>query len=266
MKNIKISIITPSYNQAEYLECTIKSVLEQNYPNLEYIIIDGGSTDGSLDIIKKYESHLAYWVSEPDNGQAHAINKGLKRASGDWLGWQNSDDLYYPDTFKGLAEIISKNIHADLIVGNMMLVDSNGNNIRDIKYVQPTYNSLRAEGMVLANQSSFWSRSVHSKIGWLNEELQYSFDYEWFLRLLYVSKAVCSNEMWGAFRLHGSAKTALNKELFGKENKKILGVNNMSPLDIRFFKLRRLILLFIQGDFSYVLRGMFQRCFSKGDH
>jgi glycosyltransferase involved in cell wall biosynthesis len=104
-KQIKFSIVTPSYNQGQYLEKAILSVIEQDYPNLEYIIIDGGSTDNSLEIIKKYEKHLAYWVSEKDRGQSHAINKGFERASGDLFGWLNSDDYFAPDALKTVAEV-----------------------------------------------------------------------------------------------------------------------------------------------------------------
>lgn len=103
----KISIVTPSFNQAEFLEATIQSILSQNYPNLEYIIIDGGSTDYSLEIIQKYESHLHFWCSEPDDGQYHAIHKGFTHATGDILGWLNSDDLYYPWTLRTVASVMS---------------------------------------------------------------------------------------------------------------------------------------------------------------
>ena len=119
----RISVITPSFNQGNFLEWTIQSVINQGYPNLEYIIIDGGSNDNSINIIKQYESYLAYWISEPDNGQTEAINKGLRRATGDWVAWQNSDDIYYPGTFDELIKTATLHPEAGLIIGNIMMID-----------------------------------------------------------------------------------------------------------------------------------------------
>ena len=135
----EISVITPSFNQGGFLERTIKSVLDQNYPNLQYLIIDGGSTDDSVSIIKTYESKLAYWVSEPDRGQADAINKGLRRATGEWVAWQNSDDIYYPGVFHQLTKTAELRPEVDLIIGNLMLIDAADHPLRDLHYVRPTY-------------------------------------------------------------------------------------------------------------------------------
>jgi len=255
----RISIITPSFNQAAYLERTIVSVLEQGYPNLEYIIIDGGSSDGSVEIIRKYENRLAYWVSEPDLGQSHAINKGLKRATGDWVGWQNSDDIFYPGALEHLAREAARMPHADLIIGNMNLIDKGDKVQRDIKYVRPTYRAMLAEGMVLANQAAFWRRRVHEEISYLDETLDCRFDHEWFLRLLHGRRASHVNETWGALRLHEDTKTSNRQAVFAAEFQRVLQGRQVSPLTRRFFQLRRLVLMLGQGHVKYVLRGLFRR-------
>ncbi len=259
----KITIVTPSYNQAQYLEQTIRSVIDQKYPNLEYIIVDGGSTDGSVDIIQRYADHLAWWVSEPDHGQTEAINKGLKRATGDWVAWQNSDDIYYPGCFHDLAAAAKKHPGAGLIIGNMMLIDEQDRFHRDICYVKPSYQSLLAEGMVLANQSAFWHRRVQDKIGLLDESFQCSFDYEWFLRVVQNAECVHVNQIWGAFRLHGETKTSQQGPLFGAEQQKILQGRQMSLWKKNWYKLRRLVLMIGQGQISYVLRGFLRHARGK---
>lgn len=255
----KISIVTPSFNQAAFLERTIQSVLGQNYPNLEYIIIDGGSTDGSVELIKKYEKYLTYWVSEKDRGQSHAINKGLKLATGDWLAWQNSDDIYYPGVFRGVAQAAYKQPEVDLIIGNLDLIDANDHVITNLKYVTPTYKSLLAEGMVLANQAAFWQKSIHEKIGYMDESLHYGMDYDWFLRLLSSGTALHVNNAWGGLRMHEATKTALFQDSFQLELSKILHGRKMNKAEVYFYQLRRLYLMLLRGDIAYVVRGISRR-------
>jgi glycosyltransferase involved in cell wall biosynthesis len=255
----RVSIITPSFNHATFLERTILSVLEQRYPNLEYIIIDGGSTDGSMDIIMKHAKHLAYWVSEPDHGQVHAINKGLKIATGDWIGWQNSDDVYYPGSIFDLTQAAAAHPHAHLIIGNMMLIDEQDDEIRDIRYVRPTYRSLLAEGMVLTNQAAFWRRSLHEKIGYLNEEFSCGFDYEWFLRVTQRCKVHHVNKIWGGLRIHNKTKSSTIHERFEEEYRQILHGRETLGIVKRFYQFRRLILTLVLGNVFYVLRGIGRR-------
>jgi glycosyltransferase involved in cell wall biosynthesis len=256
----KISIITPSFNQVDFLERTLLSVLEQDYPNIEYIVIDGGSTDGSVDLIKKYERRLAYWVSEKDRGQAHAINKGLERATGDWVAWQNSDDTYYPGAFSQLAAVAQSNGSAQLIIGNMNLIDRDDQILRDLKYVRPTYSSLLSEGMILSNQSAFWQRKVHQELGLLSESLDCAFDYEWFLRLLAEGRQTAHvNTTWGALRVHGDTKTSNRQDVFDREFEQIRSGREPSALDKRYHQFRRMCLMLAQGELRYVLRGLASR-------
>jgi glycosyltransferase involved in cell wall biosynthesis len=260
----KISIITPSYNQVEFLERTIKSVLDQNYPNLEYIIIDGGSTDGSVDIIRKYADCLAYWVSEPDQGQTNAINKGFKIATGEWVAWQNSDDFFYPGSFASLAAASERYPKADLIIGNINLIDRYDNVLRDVCYVKPSYEAMLAEGMVLTNQAAFWRRRVHANVGLLNESLNFAFDYEWFLRLTMGCRGGHVNEVWGAYRLHDATKTAKQHQRFVDENKIIRRNLTILPRWKKLiYKLRRLALMLAQGKWGYVFRGLYMRSVGK---
>jgi glycosyltransferase involved in cell wall biosynthesis len=257
----KISIITPSYNQVEYLETTILSVLDQNYPNLEYIIIDGGSTDGSVEIIKKYSPKITYWISEKDYGQSNAINKGIAMATGEWIAWQNSDDIFYPNSFLGLKKASEKHPSANLLIANMMMIDSKGYNIRNIFYVKPTLGSLLAEGMVLTNQSAFWRRSIHEKIGFLNENLHYAFDYEWFLRVTSLGNAYHVNSIWGGWRIHDEAKASLHPKKFKLEFQNVISTYEYSKWLKWLYFLRRMLLLIFQGKMKYLTRGIVRRIF-----
>jgi glycosyltransferase involved in cell wall biosynthesis len=255
----KISVIMPSYNQAEYLEDAILSVLNQDYPNLEFFILDGGSTDGSIDIIRKYSHRLTWWVSETDGGQVSAINKGLRLATGDWLAWQNSDDIYYPRCFHNFANASKKYPNSKLIIGDIKLVDAFGVCIREVCYVKPKYSALLAEGMLVSNQAAFWKRELHSSLGYLDLKYHCSFDYDWFLRVTQHAECHHIPQFWGALRLHGETKSALLAQRFVDENKQILTGRNIPAFYMYFFKLRRLSLLLLNGRFAYIVRGIVQR-------
>ena len=260
----RITIVTPSFNQAGFLERTIRSVLSQDYPNLEYIIVDGGSTDGSVEIIRRYADRLTWWCSEPDKGQTNAINKGLRRATGEWVAWQNSDDIYYPGAIHDLARMIRRYPKAGLIIGDIMLVDENDRPLRDVRYVKPTYKALLAEGMVLTNQAAFWRRDLHEDIGLLREDLNYSFDYEWFLRLTQKSDAEHCNRIWGALRLHDETKTSTRADRFIEERRMILEGRQSGEWNRRMYRLRRLALMLGRGQISYILRGFSRHARGKG--
>ena len=177
-----VSIVTPSYNQAQFLEETILSVLDQDYPNIEYIIIDGGSTDGSVDIIRKYEDRLAYWVSELDRGQSYAVNKGWQRARGELLGWQNSDDTYCPGAVSRVVEAYLANPDAVLFYGDYHVISRAGEHQYTTKMQDYTFSQMLC-GRFPAQQSAFFHRSVLGEVGFLDEDLHWAMDGDFFLRV-----------------------------------------------------------------------------------
>lgn len=264
-KHLKISIITPSYNQAEYLEKTILSVLNQNYPNLEYIIIDGGSTDGSVDIIIKYEKYLTYWISEPDKGQADALNKGFAKASGDLIGWQNSDDVYLDGCFEKVSQVFNDLPDTDIVFGDMVLIDEKDNRLDEIKYTPFSVLSHLYEGMALSNQGCFWRKRLFDKIGMLDPKYQFSMDYEYFLRAG-VAKVKFQHirGILGGFRQHADAKTQ-KIALVSKQDHMIIDrlYGKKGGYYGAFLKiisvLRRSYYYLIQGDALYLFRGLLKR-------
>lgn len=177
----RISIVTPSFNQGQYVEETIRSVLLQGYPNLEYIILDGGSTDGSVEIIRRYGRWLAYWASEPDRGQAHAINKGFLQASGMILGWLNSDDRLLPTALQSAATFFYSQPHVGVVYGDYNRIDENGKIVGNCQ----ASNFDLARHIVhnlIPQPASFFSREVWQKVGPLNESFHYVLDYDLFVR------------------------------------------------------------------------------------
>jgi len=203
MKYPKISIVTPSFNQAPYLEKTILSVISQDYPNLEYIIIDGGSTDGSLDIIKKYSSQLTYWESSKDKGQYHAIQKGFEKSSGDIMAWINSDDVYHSQCLFTVAEIFSSFKTVQWLTGNVSFIDE-GDRIVFSRSARrwSRLNVLNNEYVWIQQESTFWSRGLWEKAGKkLDLTLNYASDYELWIRFFRHEQLYTVETMLGAFRL-----------------------------------------------------------------
>ncbi len=203
----KITIVTPSYNQGQFLEETIQSVLGQCYPNLEYIVMDGGSTDNSVEIIKKYETHLAYWVSEKDGGQSAAINAGFSRATGDILGWLNSDDMYLPGALSYAASRLDP-AKPEIIFGNCLHINEHSSETygSDVEGCRKRKN-LKLYDYII-QPSTFWTQSAWETTGPLESALHFGFDWEWFLRAEAKGSALTPVPKYlSVYRLHEAHKT-----------------------------------------------------------
>lgn len=218
----KISIITPTFNQGQFIEQTILSVINQNYPNLEYIIIDGGSTDNTLDIIKKYEKYIYYWVSEPDNGQSDAINKGLKIATGEVVNWLNSDDYYEPGVLFVIADYFKRNTKINVLSGKSKLFKyedllvgySNGSD--KYKNINKTIGWARID-----QPETFFRKSVLDKIGYIDSELSYIMDRDLWIKYLLnfgQNNVLKVGAIFVNFRLHDNSKTVLQQKKFQIEH------------------------------------------------
>jgi len=207
-----ISIVTPSYNQANFLEETILSVLDQNYPNLEYIIIDGGSNDNSVEIIKKYEKYLSYWISEPDNGLYHALQKGFERSTGELMAWINSDDKYHPNSFYTVVDIFSSFREVNWLTGCMTSFDEQGRTVavtKSKKWSKFDYYTFNYKW--IQQESTFWRRNLWVKAGSrINTSLKLAGDLELWLRFFRFERLYNANILIGGFRLRSSNQLSLN--------------------------------------------------------
>jgi len=214
----KITVVTPSYNQGQYLEQTIKSVLAQDYPNLEYIILDGGSTDQSVSIIEQYEHSLTYWISEPDGGQAEAIARGFDMATGDIIAWLNSDDAYLPGALQRVSEAYSVNPSAEWWIGNTYMINQQ-NRVMVRWYARSTsLKKLLYSGMTAAQPSTFWRRDKYFEYGGLATQMQFSFDYDLNIRFAQRAAPIYVDAFLSAFRFHPESKTSTLADVRRREN------------------------------------------------
>jgi glycosyltransferase involved in cell wall biosynthesis len=216
-----VSIITPSYNQAAYLEQTIQSVLGQDYPRLEYIVIDGSSTDNSVEIIRRYADRLAYWISEKDRGQAEAINKGFARANGEILAWLNSDDYYLANTIPAAVKCFEENPEVVMVYGDMLAVDENGRTINVLKYRQLSLEDLLCF-QIVGQPSVFFRRSAFEKAGPLEPTLHFLLDHQLWIRLALQGRILHVPQVWSAARYHPAAKNRARAAEFGREAFRVL--------------------------------------------
>lgn len=241
----KISIVTTSFNQGHYLEETILSVINQQYPNLEYIIIDGGSTDNSVEIIKKYEKHLAYWVSEKDNGMYEGVQKGFEKSTGEIMAWINSDDWYHKKTFFVVSEIFTRFPFIDWIQGLPSIIDEVGRivSVNDLR-TWSKYDFLRGEYEFIQQESCFWRRKLWEKGGsTLNTSLKYAGDFALWLKFFDLAELYCVNTIMGGFRARSKNQFSVEHlDEYRKEAASLLAIRQKNLLPGEKKNLRRIFL------------------------
>lgn len=233
----KISVITPSFNQGQFIEQTIISVISQQYPNIEYIIMDGGSNDDTVEIIKKYEKHIAHWQSKKDDGQAAAINEGFKMATGDILCWLNSDDMYMPGVFDKVVQKFAGNDKPKIVFGNCLHFTEGNKKTRGSNVVKSHERFNLSLCDYIIQPSSFWNRKVWDTVGPLNEEFTFAFDWDWFIRAEKKGvELVPVPEYFSLYRIHDSHKSGSGDKRRAEELKRIVSLYNDGKLSKAFNK------------------------------
>lgn len=233
-----MSIITPSLNQGNFIEETINSVLDQNYPNLEFIVIDGGSTDATLEILKKYERHL-FWISEADHGQAEAINKGMKRANSEIVAFLNSDDLYLPGALHLIGRYFSEHPEAAWLTGYCRNINAKGMEIRRLIRLYKNFwlsvGNYRTTLILnfISQPATFWRREVLEKVGILDESLHYSMDYEYWLRIGQRYRLHVMKHDLAAFRIHPKSKSG--STTFKQFDEELMVASNYAGTAVKLF-------------------------------
>lgn len=216
-----VTIVTPSYNQAKYLEFTMRSVLEQDYPWLEYIVVDGGSNDGSQDIIRKYAEHLAWWISEPDAGQADAIHKGMAKAHGEIVAWLNSDDLLLPEAVSQAVQSLKESPQVGMVYGNAITIDAQGCPINQLVFSD--WGLKEFVGFrIICQPAVFMRRKFYEEAGGLARDFHFMLDHHLWIRIARLAPVKFVPKFWAAARHHLAAKNVSQAAAFGRETLRVL--------------------------------------------
>jgi len=253
-----VSIVTPSYNQARYLEQTLRSVLEQNYPRLEYFVMDGGSTDASVEIIHRYASQLTGWASEPDQGQADAINKGFARATGEIIAWLNSDDVYQPGTLQTVAAAFAQNPTTGIIYGDVLSIDENSR-VFNRQTFQPANLADLMAFNIISQPAVFMRRAVLEQAGFLDPTYHLLLDHQLWLRMARLAPLIYLPQTLAAARYHAEAKNLARTADFGREAFRLVEWMRADPRFSTLFEQnhRRILAGAHRLDAFYLLDGGF---------
>jgi glycosyltransferase involved in cell wall biosynthesis len=241
MSPLTVSVITPSYNQAAYLEDALRSVLDNGTPGVEYLVADGGSTDGSTEIVQRYAERLAWWVSEKDGGQADAVNKCLRRATGDVVGWLNSDDLYEPGAIAAALQAFEQHPQASLVFGDVLSIDAAGQVTNLMRYGNWGLEDLMCFRII--GQPGVWMRrTALERAGLLDLSYHFLLDHQLWLRLAQQGQMVYTGQTWARARFHAGAKNVAQAARFGEEAYRIVDWMQTQPgLAERFARLKNCI-------------------------
>jgi hypothetical protein len=251
-----ISVVTPSFNQVAYLESTMRSVIEQEYPGLEYVVIDGGSTDGSVEAIRKHQKHLSYWVSEADGGHSDALNKGFARTSGNIMCWINSSDIHYPWTLATVAEVFSALPQVEWITGIPTELGMAGGPRSVWPAYTNIYDVLAGSAGTIQQESVFWRRSLWDRAGaTLDQTLRCAGDFDLWLRFFRLAPLYHVQTVLGGFRVHGDRLADVGDGLYEREMN-MLCARMLSAADERTRRRARMVRALGTGRGKFLVRGL----------
>jgi glycosyltransferase involved in cell wall biosynthesis len=255
-----VTVVVPSYNQGQYIGATLQSIIDQKHPSLELLVIDGGSTDNSVEEIKKFSSHIKYWVSEPDGGQTAAINKGFTKSTNEIMAWINSDDLVTPDAFNHIMSYFAENPNVDVLYGNRILIDGVGLEIG--RWIIPYHSDAILKWADFVPQETlYWRRSAWNKIGArLDEDFRFAMDWDFLLRLTASGVRMAHLPLFlGLFRVHQSQKTSSQMSSVGQIEMEKLRLRELGFIPTRWQLMKRTIpflLLARTMELIYSVRAM----------